>query len=113
MEAFERVEGYWNPHILTSLNGQELRLAKFKGTFPRHQHQEEDEMFWVVKGAIRIVFDDSTVTLNAGDIITVPRGKPHQPEADEEAWVVLFEPAATVNTGNINNEFTRQQLKQL
>jgi mannose-6-phosphate isomerase-like protein (cupin superfamily) len=104
---------YFNPRIAGELNGQQVKLVKFKGAFVWHHHDNEDELFYVVKGWFHMHFRDKTVTLNEGEFIIVPRGIEHKPEAPEEVSVMLFEPAATLNTGNIENELTRKNLDRI
>ncbi len=99
-DKFARISQYWHPGVIGELNGQQVKLAKFKGRFDWHQHEEEDEMFLVIDGKIRIGLSDRTIELEAGEMLIVPRGILHQPEAEEEAHVMLFEPASTLNTGN-------------
>lgn len=112
-EKFSRITEYWKPYIAGELNGQLVKLDKLKGEFVWHQHENEDEMFLVVKGRFRIEFRDKTVWLEEGEFIVVPRGVEHKPVADEEAWIVLFEPASTLNTGNVDNEFTLPELEKI
>jgi mannose-6-phosphate isomerase-like protein (cupin superfamily) len=112
-EKFSRITEYWKPYIAGELNGQLVKLDKLKGEFVWHHHESEDEMFLVVKGRFRIEFRDKTVWLEEGEFIVVPRGVEHKPVADEEAWIVLFEPASTLNTGNVNNEFTLRELEKV
>jgi mannose-6-phosphate isomerase-like protein (cupin superfamily) len=112
-EKFARITEYWKPYIAGELNGQLVKLDKLKGEFVWHHHENEDEMFLVVKGRFRIEFRDKTVWLDEGEFIVVPRGVEHKPVADEEAWIVLFEPASTLNTGNIDNEFTLRELEKV
>jgi mannose-6-phosphate isomerase-like protein (cupin superfamily) len=112
-EKFSRITEYWKPYIAGELNGQLVKLDKLKGEFVWHHHGNEDEMFLVVKGRFRIEFRDKTVWLEEGEFIVVPRGVEHKPVADEEAWIVLFEPASTLNTGNVDNEFTLRELDHL
>ena len=104
-EKFSRINEYWKPYIAGELNGQLVKLDKLKGEFVWHHHENEDEMFLVVKGRFRIEFRDKTVWLEEGEFIVVPRDVEHKPVADEEAWIVLFEPASTLNTGNVDNEY--------
>jgi len=111
--AAHAVDGLWNPLLLAELNGQSVKLAKFKGTFDWHHHDAEDEAFLVVKGQIRIGFRDHSVTLDAGEMLVVPRGVKHRPEADAEALVLMFEPSTTLNTGNVTTDKTRHSLKKL
>jgi mannose-6-phosphate isomerase-like protein (cupin superfamily) len=112
-EKFSRITEYWKPYIAGELNGQLVKLDKLKGEFVWHQHENEDEMFLVVKGRFRIEFRDRTVWLEEGEFIVVPRGVEHKPVADEEAWIVLFEPASTLNTGNVDNQFTLRELEKV
>jgi mannose-6-phosphate isomerase-like protein (cupin superfamily) len=112
-EKFSRITEYWKPYIAGELNGQLIKLDKLKGEFVWHHHESEDEMFLVVKGRFRIEFRDKTVWLEEGEVIVVPRGVEHKPVADEEAWIVLFEPASTLNTGNVDNQFTLRELEKV
>jgi mannose-6-phosphate isomerase-like protein (cupin superfamily) len=112
-EKFARITEYWKPYIAGELNGQLVKLDKLKGEFVWHHHENEDEMFLVVKGRFRIEFRDKTVWLDEGEFIVVPRGVEHKPVADEEAWIVLFEPASTLNTGNVDNQFTLRELEKV
>lgn len=104
---------YWNPRIVGELNGQHVKLAKFKGEFVWHKHDHEDEMFMVVKGKFKIEFRDKTVELNEGEFIIVPKGVEHKPIADEEVEVMLFEPNTTLNTGNTRGELTKDTLEKI
>jgi mannose-6-phosphate isomerase-like protein (cupin superfamily) len=113
-EKFSQIPEYWKPHIAGELNGQQVKLTKLKGEFVWHHHDNEDEMFLVVKGHFRIEFrDKAAVHLEPGEFIVVPRGVEHKPVADEECWIVLFEPASTLNTGNVENEFTLRELEKV
>jgi mannose-6-phosphate isomerase-like protein (cupin superfamily) len=112
-EKFSRIQEYWKPYIAGELNGQLVKLDKLKGEFVWHHHENEDEMFLVVKGRFRIEFRDKTVWLEEGEFIVVPRAVEHKPVADEEAWILLFEPASTLNTGNVDNEFTLRELDRV
>ena len=105
-QKFAAFPEYWTPKIVAELNGQHVKLSKFKGEFVWHHHEHEDEMFLVHKGSFRMEFRDRTVTLGPGDFIVVPRGVEHRPVSDEEVHVVLFEPAGTVNTGNVVGKMT-------
>jgi mannose-6-phosphate isomerase-like protein (cupin superfamily) len=97
---------HWSPKIVAELNGQHVKLVKFQGPFVWHQHEREDELFYVVRGEFRMEFRDRTVELRAGDLIVVPRGTEHRPVADREVEVMLFEPATTVNTGSAGGDRT-------
>jgi mannose-6-phosphate isomerase-like protein (cupin superfamily) len=100
----ELFEDHWSPKVIAELNGQHVKLAKFQGEFVWHDHENEDELFLVVKGSFRMEFRDKTVELCEGDMIVVPRGVEHRPVADEEVHVLLFEPASTVNTGSAKGD---------
>lgn len=113
-EKFSQINDHWNPRIVGELNGQQVKLAKFLGPFEWHHHAHEDEFFMVTKGQIEIQLRDRVVTLQPGEFLIVPRGVEHRPVANEEADVLMFEPASTVNTGNLeNNERTVTSLKRL
>lgn len=105
-EKLGKFSDYFNPKVIAELNGQHVKLGKFKGEFIWHSHNDEDEMFLVVKGKFFMEFRDKTVEINEGEMIVVPKGVEHRPRADEEVHVMLFEPAKTINTGNIENEMT-------
>jgi len=112
-EKFGLFNDHWSPKIVGELNGQHVKLAKFQGEFVWHKHDLEDELFLVVKGRFRMEFRDRQLWLNEGEFLIVPRGVEHRPVADEEVHVLLFEPAATLNTGNVRNERTVQQPHRL
>ena len=112
-KAFEQIEEYWSPHIAGELNGQEVKLAKLKGEFTWHQHDEADEMFLVTAGKLKLLLPQETITLNAGEFYIVPKGVQHKPVADEEVQVMLFEPAGTVNTGEKHHELTQRKERRL
>ena len=105
-EKLGRFTEHWSPKIVAALNGQHVKLVKFRGEFVWHHHEAEDELFLVVRGRFRLEFPDRAVELREGEMIVVPRGTEHRPVADEEVWVLLFEPAATVNTGSNPGEKT-------
>ncbi len=104
---------HWNPKIIGELNGQHVKLAKLKGEFVWHHHDHEDELFYVVKGKLRMEFRNKTIEMEPGEMIVVPKGVEHKPVALEEVHVMLFEPASTLNTGNIESERTRKHLEKL
>jgi mannose-6-phosphate isomerase-like protein (cupin superfamily) len=112
-EAFGRFAEHWQPKLVGELNGQEVKLAKFPGAFIWHRHDHEDEMFLVVRGRFRMELRDDHVDLETGEFLIVPRGVEHRPVADEEVAVLLFEPAGTLNTGNVRNERTVERLERL
>jgi mannose-6-phosphate isomerase-like protein (cupin superfamily) len=118
------IKDHWNPRVLAELNGQYVKLVKFKGPFTWHHHEAEDEMFLVIKGRFRMEFREPSgdssepgkqrdVWLEEGEFIVVPRGVEHRPVAEEEAEVLLFEPASTLNTGNVRDDFTVSKLDWL
>lgn len=111
------IDDHWNPRIAGELNGQLIKLVKFQGPFTWHHHENEDEMFLVVKGRFRMDYRDDRGErrewIEAGEFIIVPHGIEHRPFAEEECEVVLFEPASTLNTGNVEDEFTRRQLNSI
>jgi len=104
---FSLFSDHWRPKVVAELNGQEVKLVKFKGEFVWHHHDEQDELFLVWKEKFRVEFRDRSVELSAGEFLVVPRGIEHRTVADEEVEVVIFEPADTRNTGNIaDDKFT-------
>jgi mannose-6-phosphate isomerase-like protein (cupin superfamily) len=106
-EKFAAFTEHWRPKIVGELNGQEVKVVKFRGEFPWHHHEEEDELFLVWRGRMRVEFRDRVVALIPGEFLVVPHGVEHRTAAGEEAEVVLFEPAATRNTGSAEkSEFT-------
>jgi mannose-6-phosphate isomerase-like protein (cupin superfamily) len=111
--AFAGISTHWDPHVAGELNGQQVRLVKLFGEFVWHKHETEDEMFLVHRGTLHLRFRDRVAVLTPGQFIIVPRGVEHQPYAPSEVEVVLFEPAATLNTGDVRNAFTKDTLKQL
>jgi mannose-6-phosphate isomerase-like protein (cupin superfamily) len=104
---------HWKPKIAGELNGQYIKLVKFQGPFVWHHHDEEDEMFLVVKGRFRMEFEDRSEWIEEGEFIVVPRGVEHRPVAEEEAHVLLFEPVSTLNTGNVEDELTLPELERI
>jgi mannose-6-phosphate isomerase-like protein (cupin superfamily) len=112
-DKFAKISEYYTPHIAGELNGQMVKLVKTKGEFVFHHHENEDEMFLVVKGRFRMECLDRHEWIEEGEFIVVPRGVEHRPVAEEECWIVLFEPASTLNTGNIVNERTVAQLERV
>ncbi len=110
-QKLEKFSDYFNPRIIAELNGQQVKLGKFKGEFIWHSHKDEDELFLVVKGSFIMDFRDKSVEIKEGEMIIVPKGTEHRPRAMEEVHVLLFEPADTLNTGNIENEMTKKNLE--
>jgi len=110
---FAAFSDHWSPKIVGELNGQHVKLVKFVGEFVWHHHDHEDEMFLVHRGQFRMELRDGTIELRAGDFLIVPRGVEHRPVAMREAQVMLFEPATTLNTGDVRNERTLERLERL
>ncbi|HRJ86026.1 MAG TPA: cupin domain-containing protein [Ignavibacteria bacterium] len=106
-EKLEMISSYWDPKIAGELNGQHVKLVKFKGEFVWHKHENEDEMFYVIKGSFTMKHRDGEKKINENEFIIIPKGVEHCPYAEEEVWVMLFEPAGTLNTGNIVSNFTK------
>ena len=105
-EKFALFSEHWSPKIVGDLNGQQVKLVKFQGSFVWHHHDHEDELFLVIQGRFRMEFRDRSVALEEGEFLIVPRGVEHRPVAEQEVWVLLFEPATTLNTGNTTGELT-------
>ena len=104
---------HWSPKIVGELNGQLVKLVKFQGEFVWHHHDVEDELFYVVRGSFEMHLRDRVVRISEGEFFIVPHGVEHKPVALEEAHILLFEPATTLNTGNVRNERTRETLERL
>ncbi|WP_199743318.1 cupin domain-containing protein [Sphingomonas ginsenosidivorax] len=111
--VFDRVTEHWSPKVIGQVNNQLLKAAKLKGELIWHAHDGQDELFYIVKGSLRIEFEDGAVDLKKGDFLTVPRGVRHNPVAREECWVLLIEPADTKHTGNEMTSRTRTLKQQL
>ncbi|MEO1259999.1 MAG: cupin domain-containing protein [Bacteroidota bacterium] len=105
-EKLDLFNDHWSPKIIGELNGQQVKLAKVKGEFVWHDHAHEDELFYILKGTLKMEFRDRTEVLNEGDMLIVPRGVEHKPIAEEEVWLMLFEPKATKHTGDVQHEMT-------
>ncbi|WP_218776520.1 cupin domain-containing protein [Brevibacillus brevis] len=112
-EKFTLFHEYWSPKIVGEINDSYVKLVKLKGEFVWHQHENEDEMFLVVKGKLLIKFRDKDVWLNEGEFLIVPKGVEHMPVAEEEVHVLLLEPKTTLNTGDQVNEKTVTDLETI
>ena len=112
-EKLKLFSEYWSPKIVGELNGQQVKLVKFKGAFVWHKHDHEDEMFLVIEGVLKMELRDKTIEIHKNEFLIVPKGTEHRPVADEEVSVMLFEPASTLNTGDTENELTRQNLEKI
>jgi mannose-6-phosphate isomerase-like protein (cupin superfamily) len=104
---------HWDPKIVAELNGQHVKLVKILGEFVWHHHEHEDELFLVLRGSFRMEYRDRTEVLREGELVVVPRGVEHRPVAEQECSILLFEPAATVNTGNAGGELTKAKLARI
>ena len=104
------IRDHWSPKIVAQLNGQHVKLAKFVGEFVWHHHPSEDELFLVIKGRFCMEFRDKSVLLEEGECIVVPKGIEHRPSSTEEVSVLLFEPAGTINTGNVISDITLKEI---
>lgn len=105
-KKLEQITEHWTPKIIEQMNDYHLKLAKIKGDFTWHQHEETDEVFYVVDGEMRIDFKDKSIEMKTGELFVVPRGVEHKPFAKDECKIMLIEPAGTVNTGEVTNEQT-------
>jgi len=112
-EKLAQFSEHWKPRIVGEVNDAYVKLVKFKGEFVWHHHENEDEMFLVVHGRLRMKLRDREIALNPGEFVIIPRGVEHLPVADEEVHVVLFEPRTTLNTGNVQNERTLPVLERI
>ena len=113
VEKLKLFSEYWSPKIVGELNGQHIKLAKFQGEFVWHKHDNEDEMFLVVEGILKIELRDKTIEINKNEFLIVPKGTEHRPVAENEVSVMLFEPASTLNTGNTENDLTKHILEKI
>jgi mannose-6-phosphate isomerase-like protein (cupin superfamily) len=112
-QKFNLFAEYWSPKIVGELNDSYIKLAKLKGEFVWHHHDDEDELFFIVKGKLLIKFKDKDVLLDEGEFIVIPKGVEHLPVADQEVQVMLIEPKTTLNTGNVVNERTVENLNRI
>tara|TARA_B100000497_G_C7651886_1_gene392229 strand:- start:1180 stop:1539 length:360 start_codon:yes stop_codon:yes gene_type:complete len=111
LSKFDLFDEQWSPRRIAELNGQQVILAKVEGEFIWHDHKDEDELFYVIKGTLKMEFRDRTEVLNVGDLMVVPRGVEHKPVAQEECWVLLFEPMSTKHTGDVEHAKTVNEYK--
>lgn len=112
-EKLDKFNDYWSPKIVGELNGQHVKIVKLKGEFVWHKHDLEDELFYVIKGILKMEFEDRMITINENEFIIVPKGILHKPIADEEVSIMLFEPMTTINTGNNEGELTKHKLDRI
>lgn len=112
-DKFSQFSDHWNPRIIGQLNGQDVKIAKVKGEFIWHNHSNEDELFYIIKGSLKIDFEDGMRTINEGEMIIIPRGVEHKPIAEEEVWIMLFEPQSTKHTGEVESDMTVKTFEKL
>ena len=112
-EKFTLFTEQWSPKIIGQLNGQDVKLAKLQGEFVWHDHKEEDELFYIIKGTLKIEFRDKMITLHEGDMLIIPKGVEHKPIAEEEVWVLLFEPSNIKHTGDVEHELTKEKFEKI
>jgi mannose-6-phosphate isomerase-like protein (cupin superfamily) len=112
-DKLDHIREHWEPTIVAELNGQHVKLAKIAGEFIWHRHEQEDELFLVLRGRMTVEFRDRKIVLEPGDVLVVPRGVEHRPVAEEETHILMFEPEGTLNTGNVRDERTRERLERL
>ena len=112
-EKFSRINEYWKPKIAGEVNDAYVKLVKFQGEFLWHHHEQEDELFLVVAGQLRMQLREGDLLLNPGEFVIIPRGVEHRPVAEQECQVVLLEPKSTLNTGNVTNERTVPVLERI
>jgi len=112
-EKLSLFNDYFNPRIVAELNGQHVKLVKFQGEFVWHKHEQEDEMFFVLKGQFKMEFRDKIVEIKENEFLVVPRNVEHKPVAENEVAIMLFEPATTLNTGDTKGELTREHLEKI
>ncbi len=112
-EKFDVITRHWDPRIIGELNGQYVKIAKLKGEFVWHHHDEEDELFLVIRGSLMIRTEHGDVKLEEGEMCIIPRGIEHMPVAEQEVEVLMFEPKGTLNTGSVENERTIHHVKKI
>ena len=112
-EKFTLFTEQWSPKIIGQLNGQDVKLAKLQGEFVWHDHKEEDELFYIIKGTLQIEFRDKMIELQEGDMLIIPKGVEHKPIAEEEVWVLLFEPSNIKHTGDVEHELTKEKFEKI
>lgn len=113
LSAFESITEYWSPKVIGQVNNLLVKAAKLKGELVWHAHGDEDELFYIVRGSLQMEFEDRTIEMAEGDILTVPKGGRHNPVAADECWVLLIEPASTKHTGDEITPQTRSLEEQM
>ncbi len=112
-EKYSLFSDKWSPRIIAECNDQLVKIAKVEGEFVWHHHEEEDELFYVVKGKLYIDLKDDTLELNEGEMTVIPKGVEHRPHCEEETWIMLFEPKSTLHTGNTESEITNNEQENI
>ena len=110
---YKKFDSNWSPHSIAELNGQQVLLAKVEGKFVWHKHENEDELFHVLTGKLKMQYRDKSIEVLPGEIIIVPKGVEHCPSADEETWILLFEPISTKHTGDVVSEITKNKYPKI
>ena len=110
---FSQFSETWTPKIIGELNNQYVKICKLKGDFVWHSHKDEDELFHVIKGKLKMQYRDKSVEVLPGEIIIVPKGVEHCPSAEEETWILLFEPISTKHTGDVVSEITKNKYPKI
>ncbi|MDJ0760252.1 MAG: cupin domain-containing protein [Woeseiaceae bacterium] len=113
LNELQHVKEYWSPRVVGEVNNQYIKVAKVKGTFTWHKHDDEDELFYVLKGQLLIEYEEDRVLLQEGDMHVVPKGTMHNPVAEDECWIALIETVTTKHTGDVVTEQTRSIEQQL
>jgi mannose-6-phosphate isomerase-like protein (cupin superfamily) len=112
-DKFDLIHDYWKPRVVAELNGQQVKMSKVKGEFVWHDHKNEDELFYIIRGTLQMEFRDRVVEVKEGEMIVVPRGVEHRPVAKEEVWMLLFEPASTKHTGDVKSDLTVDHFEKI
>ncbi|HET9432077.1 MAG TPA: cupin domain-containing protein [Chitinophagaceae bacterium] len=112
-QKFSLINDLWSPKIIGELNGQEVKISKVKGEFVWHNHKDEDEMFLIIKGKLKIKFKEETVELSEGEMLIIPKGVEHLPVAEDEVWLMLIEPANTKHTGEVKSHLTVEKYERI
>ena len=112
-QKFALFDEHWSPKVIGELNGQQVKIAKIQGEFVWHHHEDEDELFMVIKGELTVKLPKEDVHLQEGEFLIVPRGIEHKPVAEREAHILMFEPTGTLNTGNVQSERTVQEVERI
>lgn len=110
-DKFKLFTDHWSPKIIGQLNGQDVKLAKLKGPFVWHDHKDEDELFYVIKGSLKIEFREGLKILNEGEMLIIPKGVEHRPIADDEVWILLFEPSNIKHTGEVEHSLSKENFE--